>query len=125
MAVAFNRPFDPYAVDAQAASDAAKIACQCVPRPMPWGKRTTQLSERRRIWRINHVKREALAHFRNTALSRKCVICGGAADEINHMKPLAGNRERHTCLNHQDNLEWLCQPCHKEVTAEQRAAGLI
>jgi hypothetical protein len=45
--------------------------------------------------------------------------------EVNHIVPVNGSRYHFGCQNHQSNLEVLCHRCHVEVTAEQRAAGLI
>ncbi len=50
--------------------------------------------------------------------------CDGAL-ECNHIAPVNGDRQTFGCQNHQSNLEMLCHAHHLEVTAEQRAAGLI
>lgn len=39
--------------------------------------------------------------------------------EVNHIEPVRGGKRFATCLNHADNLEVLCRPCHLEVTEEQ------
>lgn len=46
--------------------------------------------------------------------------------EVNHIVPIAsqpGEDRSLTCLNHQDNLEAVCSPCHKSITKAQHAAG--
>lgn len=57
-----------------------------------------------------------------------CARCGKITfePEVNHIVPLNGARTNLSCGHHQANLEVLCRkPCHLEVTAAQRAAGLI
>jgi len=57
-----------------------------------------------------------------------CARCGGVTfePEVNHIVPINGARTNLSCGHHQANLEVLCRkPCHLEVTAAQRAAGLI
>lgn len=47
------------------------------------------------------------------------------APEVNHIRPLNGDRPDFGCCHHQDNLECVCHPCHVALGIEQRAAGLI
>jgi hypothetical protein len=81
---------------------------------------------------------------RTAALRRdqyKCVVCGKNNHcpeakewqlehgrsylEINHIKPVNGNRKSFSCQNHLDNLETLCHDCHTAITRQQRELGLI
>lgn len=81
-------------------------------------------------WRTQHdwtVARKA-AMVRD---SHKCVKCGAAQHydwrepdktvrlEVNHIVPREGRGYGFGCHNHQDNLETLCQPCHRAVTNAQ------
>ena len=46
--------------------------------------------------------------------------------EINHIIPFGKlGRSSFSCLNHQDNLEAVCVPCHKLITIQQRLNGLF
>lgn len=53
-----------------------------------------------------------------------CVRCGiqesmDVVLEVNHIEPVRGGPRNGTCLNHQENLELLCHPCHVLATEEQ------
>lgn len=55
-----------------------------------------------------------------------CAKCGcEGAGEVNHIRPLNGNRPFFGCCHHQLNLEALCRKCHKEETRRQWRAGEI
>lgn len=56
-----------------------------------------------------------------------CSRCGEVVQvvDVNHKTPILGKHGTWGCHHHQDNLEVVCKPCHKEITAEQRAAGLF
>lgn len=60
---------------------------------------------------------------------KPCAKCGelrpGETLEVNHIKPLNGNRPMFGCCHHQSNLEPLCHDCHVEETKRQRRAGEI
>ena len=45
--------------------------------------------------------------------------------EVNHKVPILGRHAEAGCHHHLDGLETLCHRCHVEVTATQRAAGLL
>lgn len=45
--------------------------------------------------------------------------------EVNHIRPLNGNRLHFGCQHHLQNLEVLCHDCHLRTTAWQRETGLI
>ena len=77
-------------------------------------------------WRLNHWYTLA----RPAAKKRDghaCVKCGAVKRlEVNHKIPFAGaDRHKASCLNHADNLETLCKPCHKVETKRQKRAGLF
>lgn len=42
--------------------------------------------------------------------------------EVNHIEPALGRHNQLSCAHHLDNLETLCPPCHKTITAAQRVA---
>lgn len=63
-------------------------------------------------------------HQRDAVICRRCEQ-PAKSWEVNHIVPVAGRRRSFGCEHHQENLEVLCRPCHLEVTAEQRAAGLL
>jgi 5-methylcytosine-specific restriction endonuclease McrA len=90
-----------------------------------------------RSWRTNHM----WTYARRAARRRdkyRCTKCGarglspaekkrGDVEgrvhlEVNHLRPLAGaKRAVASCANHLDNLETLCETCHKPITAKQAA----
>jgi hypothetical protein len=41
--------------------------------------------------------------------------------EVNHIVPCAGRHTQLSCAHHQENLETLCMPCHKEHTSGLRS----
>lgn len=45
--------------------------------------------------------------------------------EVNHIRPLNGDRHHFGCQHHLQNLEVLCHQCHLATTAHQRAMRLI
>ncbi len=56
----------------------------------------------------------------------RCAKCNTECwPEVNHIKPLNGNRPHFGCCHHQSNLEALCHDCHVTETRRQRAAGEI
>lgn len=61
------------------------------------------------------------------AMRYQCARCRSYVEkvEVNHIVPCLGKHGVSGCHHHIDGLEALCIPCHREVTAEQRAAGLL
>ncbi len=67
------------------------------------------------------------------SLGFACANCGGlyparernarrsntVSVQVNHIVPALGVHAALSCLHHQENLEVLCTPCHKSVTAAQ------
>jgi hypothetical protein len=39
--------------------------------------------------------------------------------QVNHIVPALGLHASLDCIHHQENLEVLCVPCHRQVTAAQ------
>ncbi len=67
---------------------------------------------------------DGIRFYRRTATI--CFRCGErCVPEVNHIVPLNGDRPSFGCMHHRENLNVLCHACHLQVTAEQRAAGLI
>jgi 5-methylcytosine-specific restriction endonuclease McrA len=70
------------------------------------------------------------------SLGFACAGCGGlfparqsrarrsntVSVQVNHIIPALGLHAALSCLHHQENLEVLCTPCHRAVTASQRLA---
>ena len=63
--------------------------------------------------------------YPETIENGRVYAAGYWAPEVNHKKPLNGDRPDFGCCHHQDNLECVCHPCHVAIGIEQRAAGLI
>ena len=70
------------------------------------------------------------------SLGFACSNCGGlfparqrnarrsntVSGQVNHIVPALGVHAALSCLHHQENLEVLCTPCHRTVTATQARA---
>jgi 5-methylcytosine-specific restriction endonuclease McrA len=90
------------------------------------GKNRVYCSPKCRIdWYNNHSPKEARqAKFRIVDVP-VCNICGRTRTKtrnlvIQHLETLSGfNPLYMTCLNHQDNLQILCAPCHKSMIKEK------
>lgn len=91
-------------------------------------RRTRWCTDRcRRAWERNHVWGRARAWARKRA-KYACVRCGAGRDaglEVNHIIPVNGARRNVGCFNHESNLECVCHACHVQITARQRATGLL
>lgn len=78
---------------------------------------------------INHrwTQAKAAAKQRVRIVLYTCERCGELVDkvEVNHLVPCVGRHGVWGCWHHQPNLTVLCVPCHREVTKEQRALGVI
>lgn len=85
--------------------------------------------------------RETHGRYKTTRLHQHslgfaCAGCGGifparqsrarrsntVSVQVNHIVPALGHHAALSCLHHQENLEVLCTPCHRAVTASQRLA---
>lgn len=92
-------------------------------------------------WRNEHWWNRAKKRALKRAHGR-CQRCHGLQKhvgklQVDHIMPRAagqspvGRRENGrrlgatSCANHSSNLRAICRPCHREVTSEQRAAGLL
>lgn len=76
-----------------------------------------------RSCRANYAAHHFWSDARAEALRRaggKCVRCGAAATEVNHIAPRNGAGYGNGCHNHQDNLEALCHADHLAETARQQ-----
>jgi len=79
---------------------------------------------------IEYLENHHWSFAREAAVTRdrgRCVVPGCEERqglEVNHIKPVNGNRSN-GCHNHLAGLETLCHEHHLQITAKQRAAGLI
>lgn len=69
---------------------------------------------------------------RKAALKRdgyKCRFCGKSSYlvklEVDHIKAAEGRHGILHCVHHVENLRTLCEACHKKVTRNQRASGVV
>lgn len=53
------------------------------------------------------------------------IVRSGGAVEVNHIVPCKGAHGQAGCHHHLAGLEVLCPPCHRDVTARQRAGGWV
>lgn len=74
------------------------------------------------------------ARLHKHSLGFACARCGGLfparrsaarrvklpSVQVNHIRPALGLHGTLDCVHHQENLEVLCTPCHREVTIAQR-----
>lgn len=83
-----------------------------------WGTARPRAWYRQGVWDIE-------THDHVGTVCARCGRTGRGALEVNHIRPVNGMRYDFGCQHHHAGLEALCHECHVEVTAEQRAAGLI
>lgn len=128
-----------------------RAGCDWCGAPLRGRQRRWHSAECERAWWNNHVwtyaRDEALrrAEVRDEAgvfVGFRCVHCdgvfrtpatrratpgrvalSGGAVEVNHKRPIGGRHGESGCHHHQSGLEVLCPPCHRDVTARQRAVG--
>jgi hypothetical protein len=96
--------------------------------PKPTRRATTSL------WCSTWCNAQFLIQHSYTAARRACLAENGpkcyACDKVrpltcNHKMPIKGQRKGLNCLNHADNLEMICWPCHEEATQLQIKRGLL
>ena len=90
------------------------------------GRRTRWCSRRcNRDYVANHRWTQAKQAAKAEAAHYQCARCRSFVQyvEVNHIIPCKGKHGTFGCHHHLDNLEVLCKPCHRAVTAEQRENG--
>lgn len=102
------------------------VGCHGCGSPLPKGRRKWCSDKCRLDFVKNHRWTSAKRAMKAAAARYLCARCGKLETkvEVNHIVPCLGKHDQWGCHHHLSNLEVVCVPCHRKITAEQRAQGL-